>query len=241
MALAGCAPAPAPVGINDPNEARNREIHAFNKRLDETTIRPIANAYGQIVPDPVRQGIGNFAENADLPGAVVNNLLQGNLEDAGWNTGRFLVNTVFGLGGLVDVSSQMGHPERETDFGETLHVWGVPEGPYREGLVFGPTTRRDSIGGFVDLFTNPLGYVIESPESYVPTAAGALEQLDDRYRYRTTIDGLLYDSADSYAAARLAYLQNRRFELGQEVNLGGDAPTDIGNLGDESFDPYALD
>ncbi|MGR3467354.1 MAG: MlaA family lipoprotein, partial [Shimia sp.] len=169
--MAGCAPAPTPVGINDPNEVRNRQIHAFNKELDRTTIRPIANAYGTVVPDPVRQGIANFSENAELPGMVVNNVLQGNLADAGWNTGRFLVNTVFGLGGVIDAAGQMGHPERETDFGETLHIWGVPEGPYREGLVFGPTTRRDSIGGFVDLFTNPLGFILETPESYLPTLA----------------------------------------------------------------------
>lgn len=231
--LAGCSPAPIPTGIDDPNEARNREVHAFNKQVDRNLVRPVSQAYGTVVPGPVRRGFSNFSANADMPRMVVNNVLQGRAEDAIHNTFRFLVNTTFGIGGLLDPATDMGLAERETDFGETLHVWGMAEGPYREVPVFGPSTRRDSLGSIVDLVLNPLSYELPDDERLALTGLGVASELDERYRFTSTYDSILYESADSYAQARLAYLQNRRFELGGSVaDVSGDP------LSDPYYDPY---
>lgn len=240
VALSACSvpgPGGAPGGVHDPYEEVNRRNHELNRALDERFVRPAGKGYTQILPDPVEDSIGNFASNLSLPGTVVNNLLQGDLEGAGKNTLRFALNTVLGIGGLFDPSGEMGLYEVETDFGETLHVWGVPEGAYVELPVLGPSTERDAVGKVVDLFTNPLSYVLPDPEKYYGTAAGVASKLGDRGRYSDTIDSILYESADSYAQARLIYLQNRRFELGgDDDNAYVDPYDDL--YGDPYADPY---
>ncbi len=225
---AGCAAGPSGQGgVNDPNEGVNRAIHSFNKGVDTVLLRPASRVYGTVVPGPVRQGVNNFAENLEGPGDVVNNILQGRIDKAGENTLRFAVNTVMGLGGIFDAATFLGLPEGDTDFGETLHIWGAGEGAYVELPVRGPSTTRDAAGQVVDLFLNPFSYVLKPAHAEVASGAEALSIIGDRYRFGETIDSVLYDSADSYAQARLLYLQNRRFELGQEA--GSD---------DAFLDPY---
>jgi phospholipid-binding lipoprotein MlaA len=226
--VAGCAAGPAAQGdFNDPNESVNRAVHSFNKGIDRVVLRPASQVYGAVVPTPVRNGVNNFAENLEAPGDVVNNILQGRIDQAGNNTLRFAVNVTMGIGGLFDAATFLGLPEGDTDFGETLHVWGAAEGPYIEEPLRGPSTRRDSIGNIVDLFLNPFSYVLKPAHAEVATGADALSLIGDRHKFGETIDSVLYDSADSYAQARLLYLQNRRFELGQEA--GND---------DAFLDPY---
>ncbi|MDH3264766.1 MAG: VacJ family lipoprotein, partial [Paracoccaceae bacterium] len=140
--LAACGPAPIESGINDPHEAHNRSVHALNKRIDRAFFGSGADSYGKIVPEPVREGLSNLAGNLDLPRIVVNDLLQGKIEDAGANATRFVLNTTLGVGGLFDPATEFGVPVRETDFGETLHVWGFREGRYLELPVIGPSTER---------------------------------------------------------------------------------------------------
>lgn len=214
ISLSACGPAEIPTGIDDPYEAQNRGVHDDNRALDRALVRPGANAYGSVVPEPVRNGVGNFASNLSLPSVVVNDILQLKLDDALKNTLRFAVNSTFGLGGVLDPATDMGLYEETTDFGETLHVWGVPEGNYVELPIVGPTTERDMVGKVVDLFTNPLTYNLPSPENTIPTVASIASRFGDRYRFSDTVDSILYESADSYAQARLLYLQNRRFDLG---------------------------
>ncbi len=233
--LAACA-APQS-GINDPFEPANRTVHAVNKGLDRVLVSPGAKVYGGVVPEPVKQGVENFAETLDQPGDMANHLLQGNLEGASVNFARFAVNAVFGLGGLFDVATEAGVPEGKTDFGETLHVWGVGEGAYVELPVFGPSTARDAVGTFVDFALNPVGKVAKGKDATVATAAQILSRLGDRARYSDTVDSILYDSADSYAQARLLYLQNRRFELGQTGADTAGAPDS--DFIDPYEDPYA--
>jgi phospholipid-binding lipoprotein MlaA len=228
-----CGPAPQASGIHDPLEPMNRTVHGLNKGLDTVLLRPGAQAYG-IVPGPVRQGVSNVANTLDLPGDVANDLLQGNLQDAVSNTMRFGVNVVFGIGGLMDVATEAGIPENKTDFGETLHVWGAGEGAYVELPGFGPSTARDALGTVVDFALNPVGQITSGADATAVTAAQVLARLNDRKRYSNTVDSILYDSADSYAQARLLYLQNRRFELSK----GAVAPGD-GAVADDGFiDPY---
>ncbi len=224
--LAGCtAPAP-PAEPYDPNEQDNRAIHAFNKSVDQAFVGPAANTYGSILPEPVRAGVSNFAANLDTPGDVVNSVLQGRIGPAAENTLRFAINTTVGLGGLFDPARALGVNGRPTDFGETLHTWGAGEGAYAELPFLGPSTSRDTAGKLADLALNPLRLVLPTAEANVATAVGAASTLGDRYRFGDTIDSILYESADSYAQARLLYLQNRRFELGQTVSE------------DDFFDPY---
>lgn len=225
--IASCT-APAPQSFNDPHEESNRETHEANRRVDRALLKPASGAYGSILPAPVRQGVGNFASNLNLPGVIVNNLLQLNIDGAVQNSWRFLINTTIGLGGIFDPSSAIELYEDNSDFGETLHVWGMGEGQYVELPFVGPSTQRDALGMVVDVFTNPLTFGAPSPERYMTPVAKGLSKLGDRYTYSDTVDSILYDSADSYAQARQLYLQHRRFELGQEqVEEGNDGYDDF--------------
>ncbi len=248
--LAGCAAPPPPAAINDPDEADNREIHKFNVALDRAFVRPVSNVYDALLPPPVETGISNFADNLGVPSDVMNNLLQGRPHYALQNTLRFALNTTVGIGGVFDFSTAIGLPGVETDFGETLHVWGAPEGAYQELPALGPSTDRDTVGMIVDVATNPVGFILPSPEKYIGTASNIGSTLSDRSRFEDTVDSLLYESADSYAQLRLLYLQNRRFELGQTAESSeagfvdpyeddadpGNAPA--ANTADSFIDPY---
>ncbi len=230
LVLAGCGQttSSSTVDIFDPFEDENRETHQLNLALDRAIVRPVGVGYSKFLPDEIETSIGNFADNLDLPGVVVNNYLQGNFEGVFTNSLRFAVNSTVGLGGFFDPAGEFGIHEISGDFGQTLHVWGVGEGAYVELPVLGPSTERDVLGLAVDLFTNPLGYVLPSPEKYVGVGAGVASRLGDRGRFAGAVDSVLYESADSYAQARQLYLTRRRAELGQ-----GDAATEV--------DPFALD
>lgn len=216
-------------GFNDPYETQNRKIHAFNKGLDKNLIRPVAKGYG-VVPVEARDTLNNFSDNLNEPAHVINNLLQGDLGGAGISIVRFVMNTTIGIGGLVDAAAEFGIEERDTDFGQTLAVWGVGEGAYIELPLIGPSTQRDTVGFVVDFFTNPLGLNnLDEPERYIPPTTLGLAGLNSREKFSDSIDTLLYDSADSYAQSRQVYLQNRRFEIGDDTRV------DI----DPYEDPYA--
>src|SRR5690606_23580411 len=179
-AATACGPARIPAGLQDPYEDQNRLVHQANTDIDRALLKPASNAYGSGIPQPVRRGVGNFAGNIDLPRSVANNLLQGRFPNAMHNTLRFVVNTTIGLGGLFDPATGIGLEARNTDFGETLHIWGVGEGNYVELPVLGPSTERDTAGAIVDLALNPLTYVLPSPEKYATTVAKGLSKVGDR-------------------------------------------------------------
>ena len=218
-----------PEGINDPNEAANRRVHEFNRSLDRALIRPAGVGYTNLVPDGLEDGITNFALNLEEPKNMVNSLLQGNLRGAGLSLFSFVTNSTLGFGGFIDATRELGIPENDTDFGETLFVWGVGEGNYIELPLLGPSTERATLGLFVDLFTNPINTVLDDRSRFFYlTPAGFAAGLSARGRFTDTIDSILYESADSYAQARLIYLQNRRFRLGDS-----ESSTEI--------DPFELD
>ena len=234
--LSACGPADVEYGTNDPLEGINRVSHGFNKGLDSVLLRPAATVYGTVVPEPVMRGIDNFASNASLPMTVVNNVLQANLEDAANNVARFLVNTTFGLAGFLDPAVSMDLPERDTDFGETLHVWGFAEGAYVELPILGPSTGRDTVGTVVDFLVDPVPNVLTSEGQRFVTGADQASGIGTRYRFRDTIDSILYESTDSYEQLRLNYLDSRRYALGGGDALDGDMS---GWLDDPyDFDPY---
>jgi len=232
--LSACAGTPDSNGINDPFEPTNRKIHAFNKGVDRALVGPASKGYG-VVPEPLKRAVGNVADTLDIPGDIANNLLQFRLVAAAENTLRLGVNLTFGLAGTIDVSSELGLQGKPTDFGETLHVWGVGEGPYLELPLAGPSTARDTVGMLADLALNPVRLALPTKEANAATILKLFSRLGDRDRFSDTVDSLLYESADSYAQARLLYLQNRRFQLGKGT---GTAPAD--GSGDDGFiDPYA--
>ncbi|WP_295070955.1 VacJ family lipoprotein [Tabrizicola sp.] len=231
--LAACGGAPSGDGFNDPFEPTNRKVHTFNKGVDRALVGPASKGFGG-VPEPLKRAVGNMADTLDLPGDIANNLLQLRLVAAAENTLRLGANLTFGLGGTIDIASELGLPENPTDFGETLHVWGVGEGPYVELPLAGPSTVRDTVGAVVDVALNPVRLALPEKEATAATVLKLFSRLGDRDRFSDTVDSLLYDSADSYAQARLLYLQNRRFELGS-----GRGATDDSQSDDGFIDPYA--
>ncbi|EAR49708.1 putative lipoprotein [Oceanicola granulosus HTCC2516] len=237
-AVAGCtAPSPG-AEFNDPYEATNRQVHAFNKGLDTAVLRPL----GQVVaaaPRGTYQPVVNFSDNLSLPGMVVNGVLQGDIDGAATNSMRFIVNSTIGMFGIHDWASDFGLHEQKTDFGETLAVWGVPEGAYLELPLIGPSTERDAVGEVVDILLDPLDYFGAPDVTTTSRAARAGEIVVERGMFSRTVDSVLYDSADSYAQTRLLYLQNRRFELGEEAGPGQVDPYAVDPYG--STDPYAID
>jgi len=215
--LAACSPATHPIGTHDPGERVNRQIHGFNKALDSNVVSPTANAYMKI-PAPITTGVSNVSANLGLPGVVLNDLFQGELEDAFVNTLRFTLNTTIGLAGLIDVASVNGVAERSTDFGETLHRWGFGEGAYNELPFFGPSTTRDTVGLVVDFAIDPKNYIFPAMDRWVGWTAYILDKLNDRGTYADLVDSVLYESEDSYAQGRLLYLDSRRRELYGSLN-----------------------
>ena len=227
--LVGCTSGQPTQPIHDPQENANRKVHRFNKALDKNLFSPVATGYGAVVPIRADKAISNFAEHVSIPGEVVNSLLQFDIQSVVINTIRFTVNSVFGLGGLYDFASEAGVPDVETDFGETLYVLGFPEGEYVELPAFGASTERAAWGLTVDFFLDPLNFILPSSAAKYKTPLFIVDKLGDRHQYADVINGILYESEDSYTTQRTIYLQNRRFKLGGRQTISDD------NL----EDPYA--
>ena len=235
IALVSACTAPTPsADFNDPFEGANRSIHAFNKGLDRVALRPAGQA-AAFVPAEITQPVANFADNVGLPGMIANGLLQADIGGSATNTMRFIVNTTVGIGGLFDPAGVIGLHEESTDFGETLAVWGAPEGAYIELPVFGPSTERDAVGTFVDLLFDPLQSIGTATQLKYSTGARIAGLAITRGTFMDTFDSVLYESADSYAQARLVYLQNRRFELGEAPPAASDIDPFSDDLSLEGF------
>ena len=153
--LGGCASGPN-ANPADPLEPYNRSMTRFNDNLDKAVLKPVATAYRDVTPQPLRTGVTNFFANLGDAWSFVNNVLQGQGEGAYNSMVRFSVNTVFGIGGLFDVASEAGIQRAKQDFGQTLGRWGVPTGPYLVLPLLGPSSVRDTAGLSVDLFVGDL-------------------------------------------------------------------------------------
>jgi len=235
LTLAGCASGqktPGSGGIDDPYEPLNRKVHAFNKGVDTVLFKAPPGA-PKSVDNAFIRSVENAGSNLSLPGKVLNSILQGRPEPAIKNTFRFAINTTIGLGGLFDpAGSSFALPETDTDFGETLAVWGVGEGAYVELPVFGPSTGRDAVGRVVDIALDPVGTALHGADATAATTVTVAGKVAERKRYGGLVESVLYDSADSYAQARLMYLQMRRHQLAGKEN-------DDATAEDPYEDPYA--
>lgn len=215
--------------VYDPFETTNRTIHDFNKLVDGLVVGPAAEVYGSVVPEDIQTVVNNAARNLGEPNAFLNHVLQGDGDDAGTTFLRFVVNSTVGFAGLGDPAAEMGLFEKPTDFGETLAVWGANEGAYIELPLLGPSTVRDTVGIVVDLAIDPLNYVITREQAYYLLALRGVNLIGKRHTYDDLISVLLYESADSYAAQRLSYMQNKRHAVS-----GGTVIEDL-------EDPYAFE
>ena len=172
-------------------------------------LHRVAQAYVDHVPRPVREGVHNVVQNLQEPATVVNDLLQGHVGEAWQSVRRLAVNTTVGAGGVVDVAKMWGLPPHSADFGETLAIWGVHEGPFVELPLLGPSNPRDAVGTVVDLALNPLSYVGGAPATYASVAAGGANVVDARARHLKDLDELERNSLDYYAELRSVYRQHR--------------------------------
>src|SRR5215469_1519271 len=158
LLVSACASAPhdAALPISDPNETANRQVLAANQQI----LGPLSQGVRTAVPGPVQERLHDLNSNLKEPRILVNNLLQLRLDAAARTTTRFVVNSTLGIGGLVDVAGRNGIAQQSGDFGQTLFVWGVSEGPYVMSPFMGPATTRDAVGSVVDMAANPLGWLV---------------------------------------------------------------------------------
>jgi len=214
--LSGCATVSGPTDPRDPLESYNRAAYAFNDGVDTYFLKPVAKGYDAITPDPVQKGIGNFFSNLDDIIVIFNDLLQLKFGQFASDTGRFIVNSTLGLGGLIDWASDMGMPKHNEDFGQTLGYWGVPEGPYFIIPFLGSSTIRDAPSTFVDAaafdpvwkeFEN--GYPLERRDPKTSWGLTALKFVDIRASLLSAESILDEAALDEYTFVREAYLQRR--------------------------------
>lgn len=211
--LAGCAtPSPNALANNDPYEPTNRAIFALNQKIDRIALRPAAEKYRDYVPGTARDSVRNVLKTFDLPVTFANDLLQGKPARAGDTAKRFLLNATCGLGGLVDVASHAGVEDHSEDFGQTLAVWGVGEGPYLVLPLLGPDPPRDAVGQVVDTMIDPTVYIRIKHHYWWQAGRLYVKILDARSRNLETLDDIERDSLDFYAATRSLY---RQYRLGQ--------------------------
>lgn len=230
LGLGACASSPS--AENDPLEGFNRGVFAVNDVLDQAVIRPVAYGYREGVPEPIRDRVRDFLANLASPVVFLNDVLQGEFDRAGTTFTRFWVNTIAGLGGLVDVASSAGIQRHTEDFGQTLGTWGVGDGPYLVLPLLGPSNPRDAIGKVVDVFTDPMTYVfgVYGPD-WGPYALAGTRVLDGRSRIIRETDDLRRNSFDYYATIRSIYRQQRADDIGNGRTKPGSKPSYPGQDG----------
>ena len=209
LIISGCATRPGG-DPRDPFEPFNRGVTKFNDAVDEAILKPVATGYVNVLPQPVRTGVRNFFLNLTDVWSFVNHTLQGNAQYAGDSLTRFNMNTLFGLGGVLDVASEFEIERRREDFGQTLGRYGVASGPYVVLPLLGPSTLRDTAVLPIETKGNLLSYVNDVPTR---NALVGLRVVDTRANLLRTTSMLEGAALDKYTFTRDAYLQVRRAEV----------------------------
>ncbi len=206
------AETPAPTTANtgsagDPLIGFNRAMYSFNDKFDRYLLKPVAQGYRAVMPEFARKGVSNFFSNLHDPAIMVNNFLQGKFVRGASDLGRFVVNSTVGLVGLFDVASHIGLEKHDEDFGQTLAVWGVGEGPYLVLPILGPSTVRDGFGLVPDWKMYPPNYLEDRDTRYGLLVVEAINR-----RSQLLEAGDILDQAageDPYVFVREAYRQRR--------------------------------
>ena len=214
----------------DPLESINRGVYKFNDVTDKAVFKPVATAYKTVTPSPIRTGVNNFFSNLGSVTNILNNLLQFKFANAFSETGRFVINSTFGLAGFIDVAGMDKVPVHKEDFGQTLGYWGVGSGAYLVLPFIGPSSVRDTTGLIVDTTTSdPITYTHNIGEIRLHNQLRTAQFIDKRTELLDAKDLVDDASLDPYAFMRDAYLQ-RRASLIQD----GLVPTDL--IKDEFFE-----
>ena len=225
--IAGCATGEDP--FNDPYESINREIFAFNDVVDRNVLVPVARAYRDTVPDPLRQAVTNGLRNLNTPVVFLNEVMQGDFRGAEVAFTRLWINSGLGLGGLIDIAGMDPRlAYRSEDFGQTLAVWGVESGPYLVLPLLGPSNPRDLGGIVVDQLIDPVGWVVRIETDWAafgPARFGAT-LVDRRAAVLDVLDEVRATSLDYYATIRSLSRQSREAEIRDNAEI---APVDIPN------------
>jgi len=191
----------------DPWENWNRKVFAFNESLDENLLKPVATAYANVLPEPVRRGVDNFFGNFADAWSAVNNFLQGKVTAGVYDVMRVGTNTVFGLLGVLDVATEAGLEKSREDFGQTLGVWGMGTGAYIVWPLFGPSSVRDAIGLPLDMAASPSTVINDGATRYSLTALNVINTRANLLGATRVLDEI---ALDKYNFVRDAYLQRRR-------------------------------
>jgi phospholipid-binding lipoprotein MlaA len=220
LVVLGCASqAPLKRDPRDPWERVNRVTFTVNEKLDRAIAKPVAKAYRRYTPHFVQTGVSNFMDNLNYPIVIVNDVLQAKFKPALSDTGRFVLNSVAGVGGLFDPASDAGLAKNEEDLGITLGKWGVHQGPYIILPIIGPSTLRDGFGRLGDEFITPQNYI---SNNWVRYSLDGIYYLDLRARL-LDVEGALDNAYDRYAVLRSVYLQHRQYKVsGADANDAAD-------------------
>tara|TARA_B100000287_G_scaffold102920_1_gene95138 strand:+ start:49 stop:747 length:699 start_codon:yes stop_codon:yes gene_type:complete len=198
--------------INDPYENLNRKTYQFNENLDEKIAKPIAEIYSKF-PPPIKSGVTNFFNNLEEVDTFINQLLQGKPKKSLNDLTRFIINSTIGLAGFIDVASKIGLERHEEDFGQTLGVWGVGQGPYIMLPVLGPSTLRDTLSRPVSSF---LSVTFHMTEADVNIALKSIDAIETRERL-LEVESLL--SGDKYSFVKDAYIQSINYEVKDGIDV----------------------
>jgi phospholipid-binding lipoprotein MlaA len=210
MLAAGCAATPGRTTPDDRWEGFNRGVYKFNDTVDRAALKPVAKGYRKITPHWLRIGIGNFLGNLEYPATAANQFLQGKPKMGLRDTGRFLLNTTLGIGGIFDVATAVGLEANDEDLGQTLAVWGVGSGPYLNLPFFGPSTVRDAPTRVFDFFFDPLTYA--DPPWEAVWGKRVLNVVHSRAEL-LPLDQTLQRTYDPYAFIRDSWVQQREFAI----------------------------
>jgi len=208
LLVTGCATTGGSARSDDPIEPWNRAMFAIHQPIQDNVIRPAAQAYVDYVPYVIRQPISNVFNNIDDLFSAINGLLQGKPEKAGHDLGRVMLNTMWGIGGLIDIASEAGIPRGNEDFGQTFGVWGFPQGPFLFVPLWGPTTVRDGTGWLVRLYLGPVGYIPDVPTRNILYGIGAVDLEAQALETQKLVDQA---AIDKYSFIRRSYLQRRAY------------------------------
>lgn len=209
----------------DPYEGFNRSMYGFNKGLDTYLSKPISDVYLWATPRFLRTGVANFFSNLNEINVVLNDVMQGKIEQGAEDTGRFVVNSTLGVLGIFDVASGFGLEKHEEDFAQTLAVWGVPQGPYLVLPVMGPSSGRGIPGSVFDAVANPA--------TYVGAPIQLVQMLNARANAESSLNFIDEAALDPYVFTREAFLQHRRYLITDGQSEMSD---DLLDLDDDFYD-----
>ncbi|HTY70398.1 MAG TPA: VacJ family lipoprotein [Alphaproteobacteria bacterium] len=268
LLASGCASTSTPeqrdqvAETNDPLEPMNRYFFDLNLFFQEFALKPAAAWYSMSLPQPAQNGVHKFLQNMKQPWTMVNDALQGNFDRAGESGARFLINSTLGVGGIFDVATDWGFPEHNEDFGQTLAVWGLGDGPYLMLPFIGPSNLRDTAALPFDWYLDPVNIAVTNyvpiPDhshprqpphheeyTWFPTARGFVGSVDEQARNGDAIEQLKKQSMDFYATVRSIYRQRRDAQIhnrgeGENGPSGpvSSTPTDVPPEADELHGPH---